>query len=64
MTLKEILELVATILTICVSFLVLWGAVAAHKRGFFKALHHVVKHHYEKITETQHPSPKGKKRKF
>lgn len=49
MDVQSAVEILAAALSACVSVMVLAGAFAAHKKGFFRAIHRLALHHHEMI---------------
>ncbi|MCL2438914.1 MAG: hypothetical protein FWD15_00185 [Alphaproteobacteria bacterium] len=61
MTFKEIIEVIAALLTVVLSIVALSGIFAAHRRGFFQMFHNVVEYLHD-ITEIK-DKPKRKKKR-
>lgn len=46
---KDIIEMIESILSIIVSLIAIWGSIMAYQSGFVHKLSNVIEHHYEQI---------------
>jgi magnesium-transporting ATPase (P-type) len=49
---KDIIEIVESILSIIVSLIAIWGSIAAYQSGFIEKTITVIEHHYENAVKT------------
>ena len=49
---KDIIEMIESILSIIVSLIAIWGSISAYQSGFIEKTITVIEHHYENAVKT------------
>ena len=49
---KDIIEMIESILSIIVSLIAIWGSISAYQSGFIHKFVNVIEHHYENVVQT------------
>lgn len=49
---KDIIEMIESILSIIVSLIAIWGSISAYQSGFIDKTIKVIEHHYENVVQT------------